>query len=68
MVDCPPLTASGKNSADIVMTLDIADAIGHLTRFDKFVLLSSDADFTPVAFERESRSSLRVCCRQLRAR
>ena len=24
VVDCPPLTTSGKNSADIVMTLDIA--------------------------------------------
>ena len=31
------------------MTLDIADAIEHRTRFDKFVILSSDADFTPVA-------------------
>lgn len=29
VVDCPPLTTSGKNSADIVMTLDIADAIEH---------------------------------------
>ena len=48
-VDCPPLTKSGKNSADIVMTLDIADAIEHTTRFDEFVILSSDADFTPVA-------------------
>ena len=49
VVDCPPLTTSGKNSADIVMTLDIADAIEHRTRFDEFVILSSDADFTPVA-------------------
>ena len=49
VVDCPPLTTSGKNSADIVMTLDIADAIEHRTRFDEFVILSSDADFTRVA-------------------
>ena len=49
VVDCPPLTTSGKNSSDIVMTLDIADAIEHRTRFDEFVILSSDADFTPVA-------------------
>ena len=49
VVDCPPLTKSGKNSADIVMTLDIADAIEHTTRFDEFVIMSSDADFTPVA-------------------
>ena len=33
VVDCPPLTSAGKNSADIVMTLDIADAIEHTTRF-----------------------------------
>ncbi|MDE0349069.1 MAG: NYN domain-containing protein [Gammaproteobacteria bacterium] len=35
VVDCPPLTKSGKNSADIVMTLDIADTIEHTTRFDE---------------------------------
>ena len=57
VVDCPPLTTSGKNSADIVMTLDIADAIEHRTRFDEFVILSSDADFTSVAL------GLRACDR-----
>ena len=35
VVDCPPLTTSGKSSADIVMTLDIADAIEHRTRFNE---------------------------------
>lgn len=48
VVDCPPLTAAGKNSADIVMVMDILDALDHDTRFDEFIVLSGDADFTPV--------------------
>ena len=48
VVDCPPLTSGGKTSADIQMVMDILDALGHATRFDEFILLSGDADFTPV--------------------
>ena len=48
VVDCPPLTSQGKNSADIVMVMDMLDALEHRTRFDEFVVLSGDADFTPV--------------------
>jgi hypothetical protein len=48
VVDCPPLTTRGKNSTDIYMALDIIDALEHPTRFDEFIILSSDADFTPV--------------------
>ena len=75
VVDCPPLTTSGKNSADIVMTLDIADAIEHRTRFDEFIILSSDADFTPVALRlraydritsilanQQTAAAFRSCC------
>ena len=75
VVDCPPLTTSGKNSADIVMTLDIADATEHRTRFDEFVILSSDADFTPVALRlraydrstsilanQQTAAAFRSCC------
>ena len=75
VMDCPPLTTSGKNSADIVMTLDIADAIEHRTRFDEFVILSSDADFTPVALRlraydwitsilanQQTAAAFRSCC------
>ncbi|MGY1829042.1 NYN domain-containing protein [Geodermatophilus sp. SYSU D01180] len=47
-VDCPPLTGQGKNSADIYMVLDIMDALSNDTRYDEFVILSADADFTPV--------------------
>ena len=75
VVDCPALTTAGKNSADIVMTLDIADAIEHRTRFDEFVILSSDADFTPVALRlraydritsilanQQTAAAFRSCC------
>ena len=75
VVDCPPLTSAGKNSADIVMTLDIADAIEHTTRFDEFMILSSDADFTPVALRlrahdritsilanQQTAAAFRSCC------
>lgn len=48
VVNCPSLTSRGKNSADIHMVLDIVDTLAHSTYFDEFVLLSADADFTPV--------------------
>ena len=48
IVDCPPLTAQLKNSADIRMVMDIRDFLTHDTYFDEFVILSSDADFTPL--------------------
>ena len=48
VVDCPTLTSRGKNSADIYMVLDIIDTLAHSTHFDEFVILSADADFTPV--------------------
>ncbi len=48
VVDCPPLTAQLKNSADIRMVMDVRDLLGHETRFEEFILLSGDADFTPV--------------------
>ncbi len=48
IVDCPPLTYAGKNSADIQMVMDIIDALEHKTCFDEFVIFSGDSDFTPV--------------------
>ena len=48
VVDCPSLTTRGKNSSDIVMVMDILDALRHETHFDRFVIMSADADFTPV--------------------
>lgn len=48
VIDCPPLTAQLKNSADIRIVMDIRDIIAHDTYFDEFIILSGDADFTPV--------------------
>ncbi len=48
VIDCPPLTAQLKNSADIRIVMDIRDIIGHDTFFDEFIILSGDADFTPL--------------------
>ncbi len=47
-IDCPALTSHGKNSADISMALDIMEALQHPTHYDEFIILSADADFTPV--------------------
>jgi hypothetical protein len=48
VVDCPPLTNHGKTSADIHLVMDCMDALAHVTRFDEIIILSGDADFTPL--------------------
>lgn len=47
-IDCPPLTAQLKNSADIRMVMDVRDYLLHDTYFEEFIILSGDADFTPL--------------------
>ena len=48
MVDCPPLTSRGKTSTDIHLVMDCMDDLSHTTHFDEFIILSGDADFTPL--------------------
>jgi len=48
VVDCPPLTNYGKTSADIHLVMDCMDILSHPTRFDEVIILSGDADFTPL--------------------
>jgi hypothetical protein len=48
VVDCPALTARGKNAADIRIVLDVVDALSPGVRYDEFVIVSSDSDFTPL--------------------
>ena len=48
VVDCPALTARGKNAADIRIVLDVVDALSAVVRFEEFVIVSSDSDFTPL--------------------
>ena len=49
VVDCPSLTQQGKSSADINLVLDAVDALASSTHYDEFVIVSADADFTPLA-------------------
>lgn len=46
--DCPDLTSKGKNAADIAMTIHILDTLNSPHQVDEYVILSRDADFTPV--------------------
>lgn len=48
VVDCPPLTSRGKTSTDIHMVMDIMDTLASYPNLDEYVVLSGDADFTPV--------------------
>lgn len=48
VVDCPSLTRNAKNGADIRIVIDVMAAMRANTRYDEFVLASSDADFTPL--------------------
>ena len=48
VVDCPALTHAHKNAADIRIVLDVMEAVNAGTRYDEFVIASSDADFTPL--------------------
>lgn len=48
VIDCPPLTQRGKTSTDIHMVMDMIEALNFPTHFDEFIILSGDADFTPV--------------------
>lgn len=48
VIDCPSMTRTGKNSADIYMVMDMLDMLNHKTNFDEFLILSGDSDFMPV--------------------
>ncbi|MDX1379081.1 MAG: NYN domain-containing protein, partial [Anaerolineales bacterium] len=48
VIDCPPLTQQGKTSTDIHLVMDALDTLDHPTGFREFIILSGDADFTPV--------------------
>jgi hypothetical protein len=48
VVDCPPLTGQGKTSTDIHMVMDILDTLAAYDHVGEYIVLSGDADFTPV--------------------
>ncbi|GGC45010.1 hypothetical protein GCM10011504_24290 [Siccirubricoccus deserti] len=63
VVDCPRL-ARLKNGADIQMALDIADALHHPTRFEEFLILSGDSDFTPLLHRLRAHDRLSLLAAQ----
>src|SRR5690606_2393682 len=50
IVDCAPLAGRSRSAADIHLALDSNDALAHTTGFEEFILLSADADLTPLLF------------------
>ncbi len=56
VVDCPHLTSQFKNSSDIRIACDVRDYLDHPTHFDEFIILSGDADFTPVLLSLRSHN------------
>jgi hypothetical protein len=48
VTDCPPLTARGKTSADIYLAMGVLDVLAQLPHVEEYIILSADADFTPV--------------------
>ncbi|MDE5831573.1 MAG: NYN domain-containing protein [Desulfovibrio sp.] len=56
VIDCPPLTARGKTGADIRLVMDCMDDLNHPTRFDEFIIMSGDADFTPLLIRLRERA------------
>lgn len=49
VIDTPPLTASNKTAADMMMAVDALDLMRDLdVYYNEFVIISADADFTPL--------------------
>src|SRR5581483_9792664 len=50
VIDSPLLEGRSRNAADVSLSLDVVDALGHPTGYDEFILLSADIDLTPLLF------------------
>ena len=48
VIDCPPLTEKGKTSTDMHLVMDVLDALADPVHLDEFIIMSGDADFTPL--------------------
>ncbi|MDX2264293.1 MAG: NYN domain-containing protein [Hyphomicrobiales bacterium] len=60
VVDCPKLTSQFKNCSDIRMACDIRDYLNYPVRYDEFIILSGDSDFTPVLMNLRSHDRRRA--------
>lgn len=54
VVDCPILTGLGKTGADMLMVLEMMDALDQQL-YDEFIIFSGDADFTPMLLRLRAR-------------
>lgn len=54
VVDCPELTGLGKTAADMLMVLEIMDALDQQL-YDEFIIFSGDADFSPILLRLRAR-------------
>ena len=48
VVECFSLTNQQKNAADIRIVIDVLQSLSRTTRYDEFIIASSDSDFTPL--------------------
>ncbi len=48
--DCIPAFNQSKSNVDILLTMNCLDDLQHVTRYDEFIILSADSDFTPLIF------------------
>ena len=48
VVDCPSLTKQGKNASDIRIVVDVFEGLNATTRYDEYIIVSSDSDFSPL--------------------
>ena len=48
VIDCPHQPGRKRNAADLHMVIDTLDALDHPAGYDEFILISADADLTPV--------------------
>ena len=48
VVECFSLTSQQKNAADIRIVIDILQSLSRPTRYDEYIIASSDSDFTPL--------------------
>ncbi len=60
VVDCPPHSGFGRTTAEIHLTMDVMDALAHTTHYDEIIIISGDADYTPLVMrvQEHARRSL----------
>jgi hypothetical protein len=55
IVDCPAVEGGARNPADMHLAIDAADALGDEAGYEEFIILSADADLSPLLGRIKSR-------------